>query len=318
MPKKPFSLAASVLIRDGAGRVLLLKRAADDPINPGKWDLPGGTLDPGETFDRALRREAREGTGMLVTHRHVAGAGELDLPMKRVVYLVMACDADGTEVSLSPEHEAYAWVVPEVAAMDLAEQFRGLFEGGGGEQGETRQLPPAWEAIPPAPHRKVPERDRHAKERLARVEKEGFPDGASPLDGETAEERGDEKRPGCHGNEGRAEEEDDPVVLSGMKEPSGSLRQGVVPPFPGALVGHEISVGEDGKVLMDGRPGKIEPVGEFAHRHGPGIKRFEDGDPGVGGESGDVVPVECDLYHVEISPAMGLAGNDPVFFCRNR
>jgi len=132
MPEKPFSLAASALIRDGAGSVLLLKRAADDPINPGKWDLPGGTLDPGETFDRALRREAREETGMLVTLRHVAGAGDLDLPMKRIVYLVMACDADRTGVSLSPEHEDYTWAVPgEAAAMDLAEQFRGLFEGGG-------------------------------------------------------------------------------------------------------------------------------------------------------------------------------------------
>jgi len=132
MPEKPFYLAVSALIRDGVGRVLLLKRAVDDPINPGKWDLPGGALDPGETFDRALRREAREETGMLVTLRHVAGAGELDLPTKRIAYLVMACDADRTEVSLSPEHEAYAWVEPgEAAAMGLAEQFRGLFGGGG-------------------------------------------------------------------------------------------------------------------------------------------------------------------------------------------
>jgi 8-oxo-dGTP diphosphatase len=69
---------------------------------------------------------------MLVTLRHVAGAGDLDLPMKRIVYLVMACDADRTGVSLSPEHEDYTWAVPgEAAAMDLAEQFRGLFEGGG-------------------------------------------------------------------------------------------------------------------------------------------------------------------------------------------
>jgi 8-oxo-dGTP diphosphatase len=128
MPEKPFYLATSALIRDGSGKVLLLKRAADDPINPEKWDLPGGTLDPGETFDRALRREAREETGMRITLRHVAGAGELDLPTKRIAYLIMICDADGTEVDLSPEHEDYAWVDPgEAMAMDLSEQFRGLF-----------------------------------------------------------------------------------------------------------------------------------------------------------------------------------------------
>ena len=127
MPEKPFYLAVSALIRDSAGRVLLLKRATDDPINPGKWDLPGGTLDPGETFDCALRREE---TGMRVILRHVAG--DLDLATKRIAYPIMACDADRTEVRLSPEHEDYTWVEPEeAAAMDLAEQFRGLFGGGG-------------------------------------------------------------------------------------------------------------------------------------------------------------------------------------------
>ncbi len=83
MPEKPFYLAVSALIRDGAGRILLLKRAADDPVNPGKWDLPGGTLDPGETFDRALRREE---TRVRVTLRHVAG--ELDLATKRIACLM--------------------------------------------------------------------------------------------------------------------------------------------------------------------------------------------------------------------------------------
>jgi len=40
-------------------------------------------------------------------------------------------DADRAEIPLSPEHEDYVWVEPEVAAaMDLAEQFRGLFGGG--------------------------------------------------------------------------------------------------------------------------------------------------------------------------------------------
>ena len=85
MPEKPFYLAVSALIRDGAGRILLLKRAADDPVNPGKWDLPGGTLDPGETFDRALRREE---TRVRVILRHVAGAGELDLATKRIACLM--------------------------------------------------------------------------------------------------------------------------------------------------------------------------------------------------------------------------------------
>ena len=151
--------------------------------------------------------------------------------------------------------------------------------------------------FPPAPQRDVPEHERHAEERLARVEEEGVPDDASPLDDETVEKGCHAEHPGCHGNQGRAEEDDDPVVSPRMKDPPSSLRQGVVPPLPGSLVRHQVRVGKNGEVLMNGRPGKTEPVGELAHRLGSGIERFEDGDPGVGGESGDVVPVERGLFH---------------------
>jgi len=128
MPEKPFYLATSALIRDGSGKVLLLKRAADDPINRRSGISPEGRSIPVRPLIAPLRREAREETGMRITLRHVAGAGELDLPTKRIAYLIMICDADGTEVDLSPEHEDYAWVDPgEAMAMDLSEQFRGLF-----------------------------------------------------------------------------------------------------------------------------------------------------------------------------------------------
>lgn len=134
MPDAPFYLAVSALIRNTEGRVLLLKRAFDDEINPGKWDLPGGKPDPGETFDQALVREVSEEAGLRVALRHVAGAGELILPAKKIAYLILECDADATPIRLSPEHEEYAWVDPaEAAGLDLAEQFRDLF---GSLQGE--------------------------------------------------------------------------------------------------------------------------------------------------------------------------------------
>ncbi|MDN7024773.1 NUDIX domain-containing protein [Methanoculleus sp. FWC-SCC1] len=128
MQEKPWHLAVSAVIRSREGKALLLRRAPDDEINPGKWDLPGGKPDPGETFDRALRREVAEETGMHVLIRHVAGAGELELTDKRIAYLIMECDADTEDVRLSPEHDEYGWFAPgEIRCLDLAEQFAGLF-----------------------------------------------------------------------------------------------------------------------------------------------------------------------------------------------
>jgi ADP-ribose pyrophosphatase YjhB (NUDIX family) len=56
----------SVVVTDPDGRVLLLERA-----DTGGWGLPGGIMEPGESFEQTGRREVREETGLEV--------GELEL-----------------------------------------------------------------------------------------------------------------------------------------------------------------------------------------------------------------------------------------------
>jgi 8-oxo-dGTP diphosphatase len=130
MPGKPFMLSCKVLVRNGRGECLMLKRSAASKNNKGKWDFPGGKVDPGERFDEALLREVAEETGLDVTLDGVAGTAESDLPDRRVVYLIMAGHARGTEVTLSEEHDACTWVaVRELPAMDLCPQFGRFVEG---------------------------------------------------------------------------------------------------------------------------------------------------------------------------------------------
>ena len=58
-----FGLSVRVLITDEDNKILILKRSTDSKTNPGKWELPGGKVDQGESFDQALIREVSEETG---------------------------------------------------------------------------------------------------------------------------------------------------------------------------------------------------------------------------------------------------------------
>ena len=56
------SPAAAACIRDGAGRILLLRRGDGDDL----WSFPGGAMDPGERAAETVVREVREEIGLEV------------------------------------------------------------------------------------------------------------------------------------------------------------------------------------------------------------------------------------------------------------
>jgi ADP-ribose pyrophosphatase YjhB (NUDIX family) len=59
-PGRPVAGVGAVVIADG--RILLVRRAAAP--RAGRWSLPGGAQELGETFAEACRREVREETGL--------------------------------------------------------------------------------------------------------------------------------------------------------------------------------------------------------------------------------------------------------------
>ncbi len=129
MSDKPFSLSAKILVRDSENRWLFIQRSDTSKWNPGKWDLPGGKLDPGETYMVGLLREVSEETGLNVIISSLFGAIEDETDDFRIAHLVMAGDYVSGEVKLSREHMDYKWVRQETALeMDLCDFLRNLIE----------------------------------------------------------------------------------------------------------------------------------------------------------------------------------------------
>lgn len=72
--KPPIRLYPAVngVLFDFEQRVLLTRRSPK-VREPGKWCLPGGHVDPGESWISALRREMQEELGILVTGEKLIG-----------------------------------------------------------------------------------------------------------------------------------------------------------------------------------------------------------------------------------------------------
>ncbi len=70
--------SVSVAIHDGDGRVLQIRRPADDEDLPLAWGLPAATLRDGEEWDDAVRRAARDKLDLDVEPGAILRGGALE------------------------------------------------------------------------------------------------------------------------------------------------------------------------------------------------------------------------------------------------
>jgi len=105
-----------LLVPDSSGRVLILRRALDS-TDGGKWCLPGGKIDYGDTVEQAAIRELVEETGLRATRlRFLFYQDSLPPAPGRMhcINLYLECSAEG-EVVLNEESTEAAWISPQDA-----------------------------------------------------------------------------------------------------------------------------------------------------------------------------------------------------------
>lgn len=128
--EKPYIVSVYALVRNEKGEFLLLRRSENSRTNPGKWDLPGGKVNPDESLKEGVVREVWEETGISIVPGDIAGEVNFELPEKKVIAIVFDGGYVIADVKLSYEHMEYAWISSEhILGMEaLPAYFRDFFK----------------------------------------------------------------------------------------------------------------------------------------------------------------------------------------------
>ena len=92
------------------GDAVLCARRSAPPSLAGKWEFPGGKVEPGETDAAAVVRECREELGVeVVVGRQVGGDAPIDERLTLRVYLARLLPAQPEPRPLA-DHDLLTWV----------------------------------------------------------------------------------------------------------------------------------------------------------------------------------------------------------------
>ena len=119
------------IITDRAGRLLLVRRGHEPEA--GRWSLPGGRVEPGETDQQAVIREVREETGLSVACGELVG----EVPRPAAGGRVLAirdyrAPVTGGQLAAADDAADARWVDPaELAGLALTSGLLSALSGWG-------------------------------------------------------------------------------------------------------------------------------------------------------------------------------------------
>jgi 8-oxo-dGTP diphosphatase len=119
-------IATKALIVNDKGQMLILREAStyEEGTNVGRYQLPGGRLEPGEAFLDGLQREVDEETGLQIDIGKPIYVGEWRPVIKgvqnQIIAIFFICKPLTKNIRLSKEHDDYKWVLAsEVSNYDI-------------------------------------------------------------------------------------------------------------------------------------------------------------------------------------------------------
>jgi len=101
------------------GKILLLRESKNyaEGVHEGKYDVPGGRVEPGEKWSDALAREVKEETGLSVGIGKPFFVNEWRPIVQeepwQVVGIFFECVVASDKIVLSDDHDEYVWINPE-------------------------------------------------------------------------------------------------------------------------------------------------------------------------------------------------------------
>ncbi len=109
--EKPLGVAGKAVIRKN-GNILLLRRSLESDFEPGLWEFPGGKINFGENLIEALKREVMEEIGLPVKVGRPLTTWNFFKEPFWVTGITFCCEYAGGQITLSPEHDNFAWISP--------------------------------------------------------------------------------------------------------------------------------------------------------------------------------------------------------------
>lgn len=99
----------ALIVKDN--KALMLLRTDKCRNNRHMWTIPGGKVELFETLENAVRREAMEETGSILTEIKLLTVSDRTFDGQHWVSILYICSADGAPKNMEPEmHERIEWL----------------------------------------------------------------------------------------------------------------------------------------------------------------------------------------------------------------